>query len=368
MLDPNYKQEANIPLIAETHGGEDVAIFATGIDAYLVQGLDGRELDLLRHGRRASLAAKSMRLVFMGTPKAAVPSLERLLDDGHEIAAVYTQPDRPSGRGNKVTFSPVKEFALDRGLRVIQPLRIKTPEALEQFTSFAADAVIVTAYGRILPETFLRAFPKGAINVHFSLLPKYRGAAPVNWAIVNGERTTGVTTMRMDVGLDTGDILLVRETEIGDEENAAELMDRLSLIGADLLAETLARLDSITPRPQDDGVATFAPIMKREDGLVDWSRDAREIVDRVRGFQPFPGSFTSFKGSKVTIWKAKALSSIASNAGAGEVISAAGDELVIAAGGNSAVAIYELQLEGKRRMTTRDVLNGTRIVVGDLFE
>ena len=144
----------------------------------------------------------------MGTPKAAVPSLERLIADGHEIVAVYTQPDRPSGRGKKVTFSPVKEFALDRGLRVIQPLRIKTPEALEQFTSFAADAVIVTAYGRILPETFLRAFPKGAINVHFSLLPKYRGAAPVNWAIVNGERTTGVTTMRMDVGLDTGDILL----------------------------------------------------------------------------------------------------------------------------------------------------------------
>ena len=168
----------------------------------------------------------------MGTPQAAAASLERLLSDGHEIAAVYTQPDRPSGRGNKITFSPVKQVALDRGLPVLQPTKIRTPEAIEEFRSFKADVAVVVAYGRILPDTFLTAFPKGAINVHFSLLPKYRGAAPVNWAIVNGETKSGVTTMSMDAGLDTGDILLQRETSIGDDETSVELMERLSVVGA----------------------------------------------------------------------------------------------------------------------------------------
>ncbi len=179
----------------------------------------------------------------MGTPKAAVPSIARLLQDGHEIAAVYSQPDRPSGRGNKIVFSPVKEFALEHGLPVFQPTKIKTADALDEFRSHNADVAVVVAYGRILPESFLTAFPRGAINVHFSLLPKYRGAAPVNWAIVNGETKTGVTTMQMDAGLDTGDILLQRETEIGPDETAPELMERLSFIGADLLSETLQSYD-----------------------------------------------------------------------------------------------------------------------------
>src|SRR6476619_5358106 len=170
-----------------------------------------------------------MKIVFMGTPAAAARSLERLIDDGHEIAAVYTQPDRPSGRGNKIVFSPVKDVAIAAGLPVVQPTKIKTPEAAEEFRAFNADVAVVVPYGRILPEAFLNAFPRGAINVHFSLLPKYRGAAPVNWAIVNGETETGVTTMLMDVGLDTGPMLLQETTKIGDNETAAELMNRLSV-------------------------------------------------------------------------------------------------------------------------------------------
>ena len=243
----------------------------------------------------------------MGTPRAAVPSLERLLGDGHDLAAVYTQPDRPSGRGNKIVFSPVKEFAIQHDLPVFQPSKIKTSEALDEFRSHKADVAVVVAYGRILPEGFLTAFPKEAINVHFSLLPTYRGAAPVNWAIVNGETRTGVTTINMDEGLDTGDILLTRETGIEQEETAIELMNRLSLIGADLLSETLRRHDEISPRPQDHDKASFAPILKREDGLIDWSLSADQVANRVRGFQPFPGSFTSYNGLKLTIWKARSL-------------------------------------------------------------
>src|SRR5829696_7252571 len=172
-----------------------------------------------------------MKIVFMGTPQAAVPTLKRILQDGHEIVAVYTQPDRPAGRGNRLTAPPVKDFAVENNLQIFQPTKIKTPEALELFKSHAADVAVVVAYGRILPQTFLEAFPKGALNVHFSLLPKYRGAAPVNWAIVHGERETGVTTMRMDAGLDTGDMLLQRSTTIGERETSLELMERLSFQG-----------------------------------------------------------------------------------------------------------------------------------------
>src|SRR6478735_1386336 len=180
-----------------------------------------------------------MKIVFMGTPQAAVPSLERILSAGYEVAAVYTQPDRPSGRGNRVTFSPVKQFAVEHELPVFQPIKLRTDEAAAEFRSHAADLAVVVAYGRILPDSFLQAFPGGAINVHFSLLPKFRGAAPVNWAIVNGETETGVTTMKMDAGLDTGDILLQQSTAIGSDETAIALMERLSVVGAELLSETL---------------------------------------------------------------------------------------------------------------------------------
>lgn len=307
-----------------------------------------------------------MKIVFMGTPQAAVVSLERLVRDGHEIRAVWTQPDRPSGRGNKLSASPVKEFALENNLQIFQPAKIKTPESLELFQSHQADVAVVVAYGRILPETFLQTFPKGAVNVHFSLLPKYRGAAPVNWAIVNGEEKTGVTTMKMDVGLDTGDILLQREIEIGKDENAIELMQKLSILGANLLSETLTMFDELTPQPQNNAKATFAPIMKKEDGLIDWNLTATEISNRVRGFQPFPTSYTYLQEKKITIWKAETIENKESEIGnAGRILSAKGDELVVSCGNQSQLKILELQIEGKRRMSARDFLNGVKIQVGD---
>src|SRR5229473_5496446 len=206
-----------------------------------------------------------MRIVFMGTPESAVPSLRRLLDDGHEIVAVWTQPDRPAGRGNKLHQSAVKDFASQRNLTIHQPFKIKTEEAKALFSSHNADAAIVVAYGRILPAEFLRVPRLGCINVHFSLLPKYRGAAPVNWAIVNGEKRTGVTTMFIEEQLDSGPILLQRETEIGAEETAPQLMKRLAGMGAELLSETLSQLNTITPRAQRDEEATLAPILRRKD-------------------------------------------------------------------------------------------------------
>lgn len=308
-----------------------------------------------------------MKIVFMGTPKAAIPSLERILRDGHDVAAVYTQPDRPSGRGNKITFSPVKEFVLTHDLPVLQPSKIKTPEVLETFKSYKADVAVVVAYGRILPETFLQAFPKGAINVHFSLLPKYRGAAPVNWAIVNGEKATGVTTMLMDSGLDTGGILLQSETEIGDTENSIDLMERLAIIGADLLSETLASYDKLTPQLQNDGDASLAPIMRKEGGLIDWTMDASSIANRVRGFQPFPTAFTFYKGLRLTIWKAEPVEGADTvRRKSGEIVEAKGDQLFIACG-SSILWIKELQLEGKRRMSARDFLNGVKPGVGEIL-
>ncbi len=302
----------------------------------------------------------------MGTPNAAVPALERILRDGHEVVAIYTQPDRPAGRGNQLKMSAVKEFALENHLKIYQPTRIKTPEALETFKSLNADAAVVVAYGRILPESFLLAFPKGAINVHFSLLPKYRGAAPVNWAIVAGEMKTGVTTMQMDAGLDTGGILLQRELEISEDENAPELMKKLSVLGADLLSETLAMYDELTAQPQDDERATLAPIMKKEDGLIDWTLSAADISNRVRGFQPFPTAFTFYNGKKLTIWKAKEVqSSRFKIQSVGEILEAKGDTLLVFCSGDSVLQVDELQLEGKRRMSVRDFLNGMKIQVGE---
>ncbi len=309
-----------------------------------------------------------MKIVFMGTPQAAVSSLERILQDGHEICAIWTQPDRPAGRGNKLSASPVKEFAAQNNLNIFQPTKIKTPESLELFQSHKADVVVVVAYGRILPETFLQAYPLGAINVHFSLLPKYRGAAPVNWAIAGGEEKSGVTTMKMDAGLDTGDILLQRETEIRRDENAIELMQKLSVLGADLLSETLAMFDELTSQPQNNAEATFAPIMKKEDGLIDWNLTATEINNRVRGFQPFPTSFTACQGKKMTIWKAEAMENGEwKKENAGEILLVKGGELVVSCGNHSALKILELQIEGKRRMTARDFLNGVKIRIGEIL-
>ncbi|HEY0407311.1 MAG TPA: methionyl-tRNA formyltransferase [Pyrinomonadaceae bacterium] len=305
-----------------------------------------------------------MRLIFMGTPEAAVPTLQRCIEDGHEIAAVWTQPDRPAGRGNRLTTTPVKEFALKRGLAVEQPLKIRTDEARDLFAACEADAAIVVAYGRILPQSFLRAPRRGCINVHFSLLPNYRGAAPVNWAIVRGESLTGVTTMQMDAGLDTGAILLQRETEITAAVTAPSLMKRLAEMGALLLSETLARLDEIEPREQSEEKATFAPMLRREDGLVDWALDAFQIERRVRGFQPWPNAYTSYQSRRLVIRRAEA-ERASHQSTAGEIIEARGDSLVVACGSETALRLLEVQTEGKRSMSARDFVNGAHVLAGE---
>ena len=303
----------------------------------------------------------------MGTPQAAVPTLRRCVEDGHEVVAVWTQPDRPSGRGNKVTFSPVKEFAVAQNIPVHQPQKIKIDETKQLFASHDADVAVVVAYGRILPEEFLRAPARGCINVHFSLLPRYRGAAPANWAIVNGDKETGVTTMFMEPTLDTGPILLQHATEIGETETAPELMQRLSETGAEVLSETLARLDELTPQPQDHTQATFAPIIKKEDGLIDWSRPAAVIERAIRGFQPWPTAYTTYNSKGLTIWEAQPLLVMSPGVQPGEVVVALRDELVIQCGNQTALRVLEVQPEARKRLAARDFINGMRVKIGDRF-
>jgi len=250
---------------------------------------------------------------------------------------------------------------------VFQPARIKNDEAKQLFASHDADVAVVVAYGRILPDEFLRAPRVGCINVHFSLLPRYRGAAPANWAIVNGDSETGVTTMFIEPTLDTGPILLQTETKIGKRDTAPELMERLSEIGAALLAETLSRLDELIPRPQNDAKATFAPVLKKEDGLIDWSQSAFAIERRVRGFQPWPNAYTSFNSKNLIIWDAQPLMVVTSNIANGELIVAQGDELVVKCGEQTALRVLEVQPEARKRLAARDFINGMRVKVGDRF-
>ena len=308
-----------------------------------------------------------MRIVFMGTPESAVPSLKRLLTDGHQVVAVWTQPDKPAGRGDKMHSPPIKEFALEHGLPVEQPKKIKTQEAKELFASYNADVAVVVAYGRILPPEFLRAPRRGCINVHFSLLPLYRGAAPANWAIVNGETKTGVTTMFIEEELDSGPTLLQRETMIGPEETAPQLMQRLSGIGAELLSETFGQLDRITPRPQHDQDATFAPLLTKQHGLVNWSNNAAMIERCARGFQPWPSAYTHYKSHRLILWKGAVTETVSLDGQAGDVIVAHGDDLVVKCGDGTALRLIEVQPEAKRRMSIRDFLNGTHLKVGDRF-
>lgn len=303
----------------------------------------------------------------MGTPQAAVPTLRQCLEDGHEVVAVWTQPDKPAGRGNKIAFPPVKEFALAHHLNVYQPARVKNDEAKQLFASHDADVAVVVAYGRILPDEFLRAPRRGCINVHFSLLPLYRGAAPANWAIVNGEAETGVTTMFIEPTLDTGPILLQSKTRIGETETAPELMERLAEIGATLLGDTLAKLDELTPRPQHDRDATYAPILTKEDGLIDWSHSAFDIERRIRGFQPWPNAYTSFNSKSLILWEAQPAMSVTSGIANGEVIVAQRDELVVQCGGQTALVVLEVQPEARKRMAARDFINGMHLKVGDRF-
>lgn len=306
----------------------------------------------------------------MGTPESAVPSLQRLVDDGHEIVSVWTQPDRISGRGQeRWREPPVKEFARARGLEVEQPTKIRIAQAKDLFASYNADVAVVVAYGRILPPEYLSAPRKGCINVHFSLLPLYRGAAPANWAIANGEKKTGVTTMFIEQELDSGPILLQRETLIGETETARELMQRLSEVGAELLSETLSQLNVITPRPQHDRDATFAPLLDKADGLINWSSSASTIERCVRGFQPWPNAYTFHKSHRLIIWRASFEAAQPGEEGRqdGEVIIAHGDDLLVKCGEGTALRLLEVQPEAKRRMSVTDFLNGTHLKIGDRF-
>ncbi len=306
----------------------------------------------------------------MGTPEFAVPSLRKLIESGHDVIAVITQPDRPVGRKQIITPPPVKVFSVEHGLDIQQPAKIKTEEARRLFEPLfnRADAGVVAAYGRILPEWMLNAPRYGCVNVHSSLLPKYRGAAPINWAIARGERETGVTIMRMDAGLDTGPILLRRETPIGDEETASELTPRLAELGAESLIEALSRIErgEITPQAQNDAEATLAPILKREDGEVDWENAAQEIFNRLRGFTPFPGCYTYFNNHRLEIIKARVESGIsgAEQFQPGVVCEVARESFVIACGGGAGLRVTEVQLEGKRPLPSLDFLNGAKLQVG----
>lgn len=302
----------------------------------------------------------------MGTPESAVPSLRRLVDDGHEIAAVWTQPDKPAGRGKKLHPPPVKEFALRHNLAVHQPQKIKTAEMKDLFASHNADIAVVVAYGRILPPEFLAGPKHGCVNVHFSLLPQYRGAAPVNWAIVNGESQTGVTTMRIVQELDAGPILLQKAARIVKHETAPELLTRLAGMGAELISETLSRFEQIDPKPQLHTEATFAPILKREDGLIDWAMDASSIERRVRGFQPWPNAFTSLDSHRLIVWRAEPEVREHTSRTPGTIVDIRRDLLSIACGNSTVLGITELQPEGSRRMKIRDFLNGHEVKVGDV--
>jgi methionyl-tRNA formyltransferase len=307
---------------------------------------------------------QSLNLVFCGTPRFAVPTLEKLVEAGFRVRLVVTQPDRPKGRGLELVASPVKELALKLGLSITQPDRIKTNDEFRaQLTALNPDAIIVVGYGRIIPRWMLDLPPLGNINLHASLLPKYRGAAPIQWAIANGETVTGVTTMRIDAGLDTGDILQQQQLTITPQDTSETLAPRLAAIGADLTVETLRRLQagSVHPRPQDNSQATLAPILKKEDGLVDFSRSATEIFNRIRGFQPWPGAHTKFRGKTLQILKAHP----GNEPTPPSEIHVDSDRLVVGCGHNSSLELFEIQLEGKKRTSAADFIRGYRPKTGE---
>jgi methionyl-tRNA formyltransferase len=307
---------------------------------------------------------QSPNLVFCGTPLFAVPTLERLVDAGFRIHLVVTQPDRPKGRGLELVSSPVKESALKLNLPVAQPDRIKSNDEFRaQLTALKPDAIIIVGYGRIIPGWMLDLPPLGNINLHASLLPKYRGAAPIQWAIANGESITGVTTMRIDAGLDTGDILQQEKLAIASDDTTETLAPRLASIGAELTVETLHGLQSgtVQPRPQDNSQATLAPILKKEDGLVDFLRTAADIFNRIRGFQPWPGAYTKFRGKTLQITKARPAHDAVPQA---ELRVAAG-RVLAGCGHNTSLELLEVQLEGKKRTSARDFIHGYRPQPGE---
>ena len=311
-----------------------------------------------------------MHLIFFGTPEFAVPTLERLIAAQFAIDLVVTNQDEPSGRGYEVKAPPVKQAALRAGLEVYQPVKLKEPATVEFLSRYRPDAIVVVAYGHILPKWLIDLPRLGCINLHASLLPKYRGAAPIQWSVIRGEAVTGITTMRIDVGLDTGDILLKRKVEIQDDDTAETLSVRLSQLGADLMMETLRRLDrgDLDAQPQDHTQATLAPILKKEDGRIDWNLPALAVWNRIRGLRPWPGAYTRFRGKNLHIWAA-------SRPAAGETVDLNPGTLIadrgslrVICGQGTLLEAKEIQLEGRKRLAPRDFLNGVKISAGEKVE
>ena len=305
-----------------------------------------------------------MKIVFMGTPDFAVPSLQALLDAGHEVCAVYTQPDKPQGRKQVLTAPPVKELALQRGIPVYQPVTLKNEDEQAKLRALAPEVIIVVAYGKLLPKAVLDIPPRGCINVHGSLLPRWRGAAPIQWSVIAGDQKAGVTTMQMAEGLDTGDMLLTYETEIGARETAGELFDRLAQAGAELLLETLEKLDSITPQPQDDSRSCYAHMLDKQMAVIDWAKSAHEIDCLIRGLNPWPVALTTLSGARLKIYAAEPVSGTGRP---GEVLVSDPKKGLVVACGEGALALREVQLVGGKRMKSADFLRGHAIETGTIL-
>lgn len=302
-----------------------------------------------------------MRIVFMGTPDFAVPSLQALIDAGHDVCAVYTQPDKPQGRKQILTAPPVKTLALAHDIPVFQPNTLKNEDEQARLRELAPEVIIVVAYGKLLPKAVLDIPPHGCINVHGSLLPRWRGAAPIQWAVIAGDEMAGVTTMQMAEGLDTGDMLLTYETKVGEKETAGELFDRLAQSGAELLTQTLVKLDEITPRPQDDAQSCYAHMLDKQMAVIDWSKSAHEIDCLIRGLNPWPIALTTLFGERLKVFAAE---KAAGNGEPGAVLEADPKKGLTVACGEGALKLTEIQLVGGKRMKATDFLRGHVIEVG----
>ena len=302
-----------------------------------------------------------MRIVFMGTPDFAVPSLQALIDAGHDVCAVYTQPDKPQGRKQILTAPPVKTLALEHDIPVFQPNTLKNEDEQARLRELAPEVIIVVAYGKLLPKAVLDIPPHGCINVHGSLLPRWRGAAPIQWAVIAGDEMAGVTTMQMAEGLDTGDMLLTYETTVCEKETAGELFDRLAQSGAELLTQTLVKLDEITPRPQDDAQSCYAHMLDKQMAVIDWSRSAHEIDCLIRGLNPWPIALTTLSGERLKVFAAE---KAAGNGEPGTVLEADPKKGLTVACGEGALKLTEIQLVGGKRMKATDFLRGHVIEVG----
>ena len=306
-----------------------------------------------------------MKVIFMGTPDFAAASLEALIDSEHEILAVVTQPDKPKGRKGELTPPTVKTIAVEKGIKVYQPVKVREPEFVEIIRDYKPDVIVVIAFGQIIPESILEIPKYGCVNIHGSLLPKYRGAAPIQWAVLDGEKESGVTSMLMDKGIDTGDILLKKSIKLAEDETSGSLFDKLMALGAETLLETLEGLEkgSITPEKQGDSPTDYAKMLTKDMGLIDFTRTAAELDCFVRGMNPWPSAYTTLGGKTLKIWRAKP---VAEKGKAGSVLRVGKDSFVVGCGEN-ALEIFEVQLEGKKRMPARDFLKGTHIEAGKEF-